>query len=67
MNALVTIRGVISRLIRDEDGASAVEYAILVALIGGAVALAVAEFNLVGIFTQVSDSVSVNVSGATGK
>ena len=67
MNALNTIRGAINRFIHDEDGASAVEYAILVALIGGAVALAVAEFNLVGIFTQVSDSVSVNVSGATAR
>jgi Flp pilus assembly pilin Flp len=67
MNALNTIRTAINRFVRDEDGASAVEYAILVALIGGAVALAVAEFNLVGIFTQVSDSVSVNVSGATAR
>jgi Flp pilus assembly pilin Flp len=67
MNALNTIRGALNRFFRDEDGASAVEYAILVALIGGAVALAVAEFNLVGIFTQVSDSVSTNVSGATAR
>lgn len=45
------------RLVREEEGAAASEYAILVALIAAAVALAVAEFNLKGIFTAVSEKV----------
>jgi Flp pilus assembly pilin Flp len=41
----------------DEEGAAAVEYAILVAVIAGVVVAAVSQFNLAGIFTDVADKV----------
>lgn len=44
--------------IRDEEGASAVEYAILVAIIAGVVAAAVRQFDLNGIFTTASNKVT---------
>lgn len=45
------------QFVREEDGASAAEYAVLVAFIVAAVAAAVQLFNLGGIFTQVSTNV----------
>ena len=47
-----------SRLLREEDGAAAAEYAILVAAVAAAVSVAVTKFNLSGIFTSVSTKVS---------
>ena len=52
------IQSVMSRLLREEDGAAAAEYAILVAAVAAAVSVAVTKFNLSGIFTSVSTKVS---------
>ena len=46
-----------TRLAREEDGAAAAEYAILVAAVAAAVALAVTKFDLGGIYTSVSTKV----------
>lgn len=51
------IRKLVGRLVHEEDGAAASEYAILVALIAAAVATAVAVFDLNGIFTSVGNKV----------
>lgn len=51
------------QLVREEDGAAAAEYAILVALIASAVVAAVALFDLGGIFTQVGDHVKSLITG----
>lgn len=45
---MTTIHDVVRRLIQDDEGASAAEYAVLVALIAIAVAAAVTAFNLGG-------------------
>lgn len=52
------------RLMREEDGAAASEYAILVALIASAVMIAVNAFDLDGIYLAVSNHVKALVSGA---
>jgi Flp pilus assembly pilin Flp len=46
----------------DEEGAAAVEYAILVALIAAAVVVAVGQFDLDGIFGDVSAKVKTIIS-----
>lgn len=51
------------RLVREEEGASASEYAVLVAVIIVAVAAAVSAFNLSGIFGTVSNKVINCVNG----
>ncbi|MGE5472153.1 MAG: Flp family type IVb pilin [Bacteroidota bacterium] len=51
------------RLMREEDGAAASEYAILVALIAAAVAAAVKLFNLESIFSTVSGKVIALING----
>jgi len=51
------MKALITRLLREEDGAAASEYAILVALIAVAIAAAVSQFNLGDIFTTVSTKV----------
>lgn len=51
------VRSLFLRLVREEEGAAASEYAILVAFIAAAVAAAVGFFNLGGIYTQVSANV----------
>lgn len=53
-----------NRLVREEEGAAASEYAILVAFIAAAVALAVAAFDLGGIFGDVSAKVQALIAGA---
>lgn len=58
-----SIKNALMRLIKEEEGAAASEYAVLVALIVVAVAAAVALFDLGGIFTTVSDKVKECVSG----
>lgn len=55
----------VSSYIRDEEGASASEYAVLVALVVVAVSAAVALFDLGGIFTIVNSKVLACVSGPT--
>lgn len=52
------------QFIREEDGAAASEYAILVAFIAAAVAVAVKLFNLSDIFTKVSENVIGWISSA---
>jgi Flp pilus assembly pilin Flp len=59
------LNAMLVRLVRDEEGAAASEYAILVALIAAAVAAAVALFDLGGIFTSVSTKVKNLITGAT--
>lgn len=58
------------RFMREEDGAAASEYAILVAFIAAAVALAVAKFDLGGIFeavgTKVQNLINPPASGGSG-
>lgn len=54
----------IQRLLKEEDGAAAAEYAILVAFVGAAVAAAVSLFDLGGIYTTVSTKVSTLVNSA---
>jgi Flp pilus assembly pilin Flp len=51
------MEAMMTRLIREEDGAAASEYAILVAFIAAAVAAAVSLFNLNNIFNTVSSKV----------
>ncbi len=55
----------LKRLAMEEDGAAAVEYAILVAVIAAAVFAAVKLFNLNTIFGDVSNSVQNIVTNAT--
>ena len=45
------VSNLLSRLVREEEGASATEYAILVALVAAAVATAVGTFDINGIYT----------------
>lgn len=59
-----SIKNAVVRLAKEEDGAAASEYAVLVALIVVAVAAAVALFNLGGIFTTVSNKVIACVNGS---
>jgi Flp pilus assembly pilin Flp len=53
------------RFFAEEDGAAAVEYAVLVAVIAGAVFAAIQVFNLNGIFGAVSTAVNGIVTNAT--
>lgn len=59
-----SIKNAVVRLAREEDGAAASEYAVLVALIVVAVAAAVAFFDLGGIFLDVSNKVKACVAGS---
>ncbi|GAA4411566.1 Flp family type IVb pilin [Quisquiliibacterium transsilvanicum] len=59
-----SIKTLVSSLAREEDGAAAAEYAILVAFIAAAVAAAVALFDLNGIFTTVGNKVKGLINGA---
>lgn len=59
-----SIRNLTTRLVREEEGAAAAEYAILVAFIAAAVAAAVALFDLNGIFTTVGNKVKDLINGA---
>jgi Flp pilus assembly pilin Flp len=56
----------IQSFLNDESGASASEYAVLVALVVVAVAAAVATFDLDGIYTTVSTKVKACVNSTTG-
>lgn len=56
------MKAMMTRFIREEDGAAASEYAILVAFIAAAVAAAVVLFNLGDIFGTVSNQV-INLIG----
>ena len=60
------ISSFVGRFIREEDGAAASEYAVLVALIVVAVAAAVSLFNLDGIYEVVSGKVVGCVNSANG-
>ncbi|GAA4411562.1 hypothetical protein [Quisquiliibacterium transsilvanicum] len=48
----------------DEQGAAASEYAIVVAFVAAAIALAVSEFDLNPIFATISSKILAIVSGA---
>ncbi len=58
MNALIV------RLVREEEGAAAAEYAILLAFVAAAVGLAVGQFNLGGIFTEVGTQITTLINSA---
>lgn len=60
-----TLNDIFARLVQEEDGAAASEYAILVAVIVVAVYAAVRLFNIGGIFTTVNAKVN-NCVTATG-
>lgn len=60
------LNDLVARFVREEDGAAASEYAILVAVIVVAVYAAVKLFDLGGIFTTVNTKVSDCVAGAAG-
>jgi Flp pilus assembly pilin Flp len=57
------MKTLLQRLISEDDGAAASEYAVLVALIVVAVAAAVNLFNLGGIYTAVATRVTNCVNG----
>lgn len=50
-------KNLVMRLVREEEGAAASEYAVLVALVVAAVATAVGLFDLGGIYTSVNTAV----------
>jgi len=58
-----SLNNTLVRFVKDEDGAAASEYAVLVALIVVAVAAAVKLFNLGNIYTVVSQKVISCVNG----
>lgn len=58
------MKELVTRLIREDEGAAASEYAILVAFIAVFVAAAVKLFSLGDIFTTLSTKVKELVSGA---
>ena len=58
------ISSFVGRLVHEEDGASASEYAVLVAIIIVAVALAVEAFNLSDIFGAASNKVKACINGS---
>lgn len=58
------IKNLMTRLVREEDGAAAAEYAILVAFVAAAVATAVSAFDLGGIFGDVSTKVTALVASS---
>jgi len=58
-----SIKNAFARLVREEDGAAASEYAVLVALIVVAVAAAVKLFDLNNIYTTVANKVISCVNG----
>ncbi|HJW24919.1 MAG TPA: hypothetical protein VJ576_08470 [Rhodocyclaceae bacterium] len=60
-----TLNELMLRLAREEDGAAASEYAILVAFIAVAVAAAVQLFDLGTIFETVGSKVQTLITGAT--
>lgn len=62
-NALASIKS----FIRDEEGAAATEYAILLVVIAAAVAAAVQLFNIQGIFTSISTKITTFINGVTIK
>jgi Flp pilus assembly pilin Flp len=63
-NEMKFIHTTFGRLITEEEGASASEYAILVAFIAVAVAAAVALFDLGGIFEGLGSKVQGLIDGA---
>lgn len=52
------------RFVREEDGAAASEYAILVAVIAALIAAAVGSFDLAGVFSGASDKVKALITAA---
>ena len=58
------LQSLIVRLVREEDGAAAAEYAILVAGVAAAVAAGVTAFDLDGIFTTIGTQVADYVANA---
>lgn len=61
-----SFKSAVLSFVRDEDGASASEYAVLVALVVVAVAAAVALFDLGNIYTVVSGKVIDCVNAVAG-
>ncbi len=60
------VKSAVHSFIADEEGASASEYAVLVALVVVAVAAAVAAFDLDGIYQVVNAKVTACVNGNCG-
>lgn len=58
------IKSLMGRLAREEEGAAASEYAILVAVIAALIAVAVGSFDLAGVFSGASDKVKALITAA---
>lgn len=58
------LKSLVVRLVREEEGAAAAEYAILVSFVAAAVAAAVSFFDLGNIFTTVSGKVVTLINSA---
>jgi len=58
------VAALFSRLLQEEEGASASEYAVLVAVIAVAIAGAVSVFNMGGIFSMVRNTILNCMSGS---
>lgn len=63
---MAALKQAILSYIRDEEGASAAEYAVLVAVVVGVVLIGVRSYNLTGIFTAVNAKVVGCVNAAAG-
>ncbi|KAB2970773.1 hypothetical protein [Zoogloea sp.] len=55
----ITLRRIFWQLSREESAAAATEYAILVAFVAAAVSLAVSQFSLIELFTELMTRVQV--------
>jgi len=61
---MTSINNLVARLVREEEGAAASEYAILVAVIAALIAVAIAQFDLGGIFAAAAGKVVALVNAA---
>jgi Flp pilus assembly pilin Flp len=62
-NIMQAIQNLFQRLIREEDGASTVEYAIVVVGVALVAAAAIASFDLNAIFTTVEGRITTIIGG----
>ncbi len=64
---MIRFKQAVAAFLADEEGASAVEYAVLVAVIATVVFVAVKQFDLNGVFGSAADKAKacVNSAGAT--
>lgn len=58
------LSGALHRLVENEEGAAAAEYAILVAFVAATIAVAVSEFDLNPIFQTIATKIQNLITGA---